>query len=91
MKDSLSLKEEEIDKLVLDYLDKREKQNPILFKALILWGAKATDILKYIKTPELTKNWGDRYLNVLDDACRSIVERNIIAPIKLPQKTVPLF
>lgn len=88
MKDSLSLKEEEIDILILDYLDRREKQSPTLFKYLILWGANATDIRKYITTPELTKTWGDRYLYELDEACRLIVERNIIAPIKLPQQTV---
>jgi hypothetical protein len=53
------LKEEKADKIVLDYLTRHEKQNPDLFKKLVIFSVAAKDLRKYLLTPELCKNWGD--------------------------------
>jgi len=40
---------EEIDTLALNYLENYKKVNPDCFSKLIFLGAKASDILKYLK------------------------------------------
>ena len=72
------------DASVVEYLRRENIQYPELYSKLIICGTKPSDIIKFIKNPDIEEKWGSDYTTIVCFAIDFIYD-NIIVPYKFPR------
>ena len=75
----MKISEQEMDALVLDYLNKRENElGKERFYLLSLWGVKALDIRKCIERPHDCKKWPEYFFDMAEIAIEKTYKHLIL-------------